>query len=56
MSFKLCNALNTFQVFINDILREYLDIFYFAYLNNILIYNNIKEKYINYIKKIVKKL
>ena len=50
MFFELCNTLNIFQVFINDVLCEYLDIFYFAYLNNI------KEKYINYIKKILKKL
>ena len=56
MSFELCNALSTFQTFINNILREYLDIFYFAYLNDILIYNNIKKEYINYIKKILKKL
>ena len=56
MSFELYNALNTFQTFINDILREYLNIFYFAYLNDILIYNNIKKKHINYIKKVFKKL
>ena len=56
MFFELCNALNTFQAFINDILREYLDIFYFAYLNDILIYNNIKKEYINYMKKVFEKL
>ena len=56
MPFKLCNALNTFQIFINDILREYFNIFYFAYLNDILIYNNIKKKHIEHIKKILKKL
>ena len=56
MFFELYNALNIFQVFINDILRQYLDIFYFAYLNNILIYNDIKKEYINYMRKVFKKL
>ena len=56
MFFELCNALNIFQVFINDILREYFDIFCFAYLNDILIYNNIKKKHINYIRKVFEKL
>jgi len=40
MFFELCNALNIFQIFINAILREYLDDFYIVYLNNIFIYNN----------------
>ena len=56
MLFELCNALSTFQVFINDVLREYLDVFYFAYLNNILIYNNIKKEYIDHVRKIFEKL
>ena len=56
MSFGLCNASSTFQAFINDILREYLNVFYFAYLNDILIYNDIKKKYIKHVRKILKKL
>ena len=56
MFFELCNALNTFQTFINDILREYLNVFYFTYLNDILIYNNIKKEYIDYMRKVLKKL
>ena len=48
MFFRFCNALNTFQVFINDNLYEYFNIFYFTYLNDILIYKNIIKKYINY--------
>ena len=56
ISFKLYNASSIFQIFINKILREYLDIFYFAYLNNILIYSNSKEEYIKYIKKVLEKL
>ena len=45
-----------FQVFINKILREYLNDFYIVYLNNILIYNKTIKKYINYIQKILDKL
>ena len=56
ISFKLYNASITFQAFINNILRKYLDVFYIAYLDNILIYSNIKKKYIYYISKILKKL
>ena len=54
--FKLYNAPVIFQAFINNILRKYLNIFYIAYLNNILIYNNIKKEYIYYMRKILKKL
>ena len=54
--FKLYNALEIFQTFINDILREYLDDFYLNYLDDILIYNNIYENYIIYISKILKRL
>ena len=56
MFFKLCNALSIFQAFINNVLREYLDVFYFVYLNDILIYNDIKKEHIDYIKKIFEKL
>ena len=56
MSFELYNALNIFQIFINDDLREYLNVFYFTYFDDILIYNNTKKKYIKYIKKVLKKL
>ena len=56
MSFELYNALVIFQAFINNVLKEYLNIFYIAYLNNIFIYNNIKEEYIYHVKKILKKL
>jgi hypothetical protein len=38
MLFRLINALAIFQSLINDTLKGYLDIFYVAYLNDILIY------------------
>jgi hypothetical protein len=49
ISFNLINVLVSFQALINDIFREYLDIFVVAYLDDILIYL-INEK--NYIKQI----
>jgi hypothetical protein len=49
MFFSLINALTNFQALINDILREYLDIFVVVYLDDILIYS-INEK--NYIKQV----
>ena len=54
--FGLYNASTIFQIFINDILKEYLNIFYTIYFDDILIYNNIKKKHIYYIDKILKKL
>ena len=56
MSFDLYNASVTFQVFINDVLREYLNVFYIAYFNDILIYSNIKKKHLYHINKILNKL
>ncbi len=44
MSFKLINVSATFQVYINWMLTELIDIFYVIYLNNILIYfSSLKE-------------
>ena len=44
--FKLYNILIIFQIFINKIFKEYFNNFYFAYLNNILIYKNNKKEHI----------
>jgi hypothetical protein len=40
----------------NNILFEYLDIFYTLYLNNIIIYSNTKKKHKLYIRKVLQKL
>jgi ribosome-interacting GTPase 1 len=59
MPFNLINAPASFQALINDILREYLDIFVVAYLNDILIYLiNEKDhiKQVNLILKILEKV
>jgi hypothetical protein len=40
LPFGLTNALASFQEFINDTLRSFLDIFCMAFLHNILIYSD----------------
>jgi Reverse transcriptase (RNA-dependent DNA polymerase) len=46
MPFKLTNTPVTCQALINNILREYLNIFVFAYLNDILIYSENEKDHI----------
>ena len=53
--FELCNILVIFQIFINDVLKKYLNVFCTTYLNDIFIYNDIKKEHIHYIKKKLKK-
>ncbi|KAF2187393.1 DNA/RNA polymerase, partial [Zopfia rhizophila CBS 207.26] len=50
----LTNALVTFQIIINYILKKYLDIFIIIYLNNMLIYiNRMLKEYVKYTKKVL---
>ena len=56
ISFELCNVLIIFQIFINKILKKYLNNFYNVYFDNIFIYNNFEKKHIIYVKKILFKL
>ena len=56
MSFELCNASETFQSFINATLREYLNDFCIAYLDDILIYSNSRENHVTHVFKILEKL
>lgn len=56
MPFGLCNAPSTFQSFINDVLREYLDVFCSAYLDDILVYSNSKDEHIEHVGKVLGKL
>jgi ribosome-interacting GTPase 1 len=53
----LINAPNTFQKYINWILREYLNDFVSAYIDDILIYTNgSRSEYRQHVRKILAKL
>ncbi len=54
MSFELTNVSTTCQKIINDILRQYLNQFVIAYLNDIIIYSKILKEHISYVFKILK--
>jgi hypothetical protein len=56
MLFSLTNAPASFQALINDILREYLDIFVVAYLDDILIYLTNKKDYIKQVNLVLEAL
>jgi hypothetical protein len=56
MPFGLTGAPATFQRFINDSLREYLDQFCSAYLDDILIYSKTKEEHVQHVRKVLERL
>ena len=56
MPFGLCNGPASFQNYINDTLREYLDDFCTMYLDDILIYSEIEAEHKIHVKRILQKL
>src|SRR5436190_24161110 len=56
MLFGLCNAPGSFQGYINDVIRECLDKFAVAYLDDILIYSNTFEEHIEHVRLVLEKL
>ena len=56
MPFGLCNAPGTFQGYINESLREYLDVFCTAYLDDILIYSTKEEDHADQVLKVLRRL
>jgi hypothetical protein len=54
--FGLTNSPATFQRYINDALRDLLDIICTAYLDNILIYSSNELEHKAYIKQVVEQL
>jgi hypothetical protein len=56
ISFSLINIPASFQTLINDIFREYLDIFVVAYLDDILIYLINKKDHIKQVNLILEAL
>lgn len=56
MRFGLTNAPASFQGFINDVLREYLDLFVVVYLDDILIYSETEELHTVHVSLVLSKL
>jgi Reverse transcriptase (RNA-dependent DNA polymerase) len=54
--FGLSNVPATFQACINKILYLYLDVFYIAYINDILVYSNDLTSYKQHVRLIIKAL
>ena len=55
MFFELINVSSIFQHFINDVLREYLNVLCIAYIDDILIYNNNKKNHIKHVNKVLQR-
>ena len=56
MPFGLMNAPGTFQAFVNDVLRDFLDDFVVVYLDDILIYSESPEEHEEHVKKVLSRL
>jgi hypothetical protein len=53
MPFGLTNAPATFQAYINNVLRKYLDVFVVVYLDDILVYSKTYDDYVRDIRKVL---
>ncbi|XP_041430600.1 uncharacterized protein LOC121397614 [Xenopus laevis] len=56
MPFGLCNAPATFQHFVNDVFRDFLDVFVIIYLDDILVFSNSLEDHRVHMKKVLSRL
>ena len=56
MSFELINASATFQTYINNVLREHLDVFVIIYLNDILFYSKNEADHKVHVRKVLEAL
>jgi Reverse transcriptase (RNA-dependent DNA polymerase) len=56
LPFRLTNKLVTYQRFINNVLFNYLNDFYTAYLDNILIYSKNELNHQEHIRKVLLRL
>lgn len=52
MPFGLTNAPAVFQALVNDVLRDFLDIFVFVYLDNILIFPKSLEEHLIHVRSV----
>lgn len=56
MPFGLTNAPSAFQFFMNDMLKEVLDVYAVVYLDDILIFSNTKEEHTLHVRNVLLKL
>ena len=56
MPFDLANAPSSFQTFINEVLKEFLDKFCTTYMDNILIFSRSRGKHRRYVKAVLQAL
>ena len=56
MSFELTNASIIFQIYINKILKELINVIYIIYLNDILIFNEDSTKHRLHVQQILERL
>ena len=56
LPFKLTNGPSSFQQYINEILWNFLDNFYQAYLNDILIYSKTRKKHRKHVRLVLARL
>ena len=56
MSFELTNTPATFQTYINNVLREHLDVFIMIYLDDILVYSKNKADQKVHVRKVLEAL
>ena len=56
MSFKLTNASAMFQTYINNVLKEHLNMFVIIYLDNILVYSKNEKDHKKHIRQILNAL
>ena len=51
--FSLTNTLASFQELINDMIREYLNMFALAYLDNILIFSTTYKEHVQHVQRVL---
>ena len=56
MPFRLANAPSSFQEYINDTLKGYLDEFCTAYLDDILIYSDSRKEHTGHVRAVLERL
>ncbi|KAK3528557.1 hypothetical protein QTP70_002806 [Hemibagrus guttatus] len=56
MPFRLTNAPAVFQALVNDILQDYLNLFVFVYLDDILIFSRSMEEHVHHVQSVLRHL